>query len=129
MLVLYADAIRNLGMDPALPLYISSGIFRTEPDFAQRCLSNWSSHIFYNEILLSKSEIAELDIEQLAAVDFLITARAAKFIGWAGSSFSFWIPEHRALHGMDPSTSSIIRGDWANVVQDEFTRSNAVMRT
>ena len=129
MLVQYYDAIKHLELDPALPLYISSGIFRNEPDFAQRCLSNWSSHIFYNELLLSKSEMAELDIEQLAAVDFLITARASKFIGWAGSSFSFWIPEHRALHGMDPATSYIIRGDWANIVQDEFTRSNAVLRT
>lgn len=97
-------------MAPDEQLYIASGIFTTEPDFVERHLQSWSSHITHHALLLSAEETSNLDVEQLAAIDFLVVCKAAKFIGWQGSSFSFWVPEERALHGLNHSTSLVIDG-------------------
>jgi hypothetical protein len=40
---------------------------------------------------------AALHSEQQAVLDFLVLARAQRFVGFAASSFSFYLREHRAL--------------------------------
>ena len=40
---------------------------------------------------------AALHSEQQALLDFLVLARSQRFVGFAASSFSFYLREHRAL--------------------------------
>lgn len=46
---------------------------------------------------------AGLNSEQLALLDFLILARAHKFVGFGPSTFSTYLKEHRTLHGRPTS--------------------------
>ena len=129
MLDRYFQALQQLKVGPDETLYIASGIFEEEPDFARKHLQKWSSRILYRNMLLPPEDARALDVEQLAAIDFLVVSRASKFIGWAGSSFSFWVPEDRALSGLDNATSLIIRGTEAwGPEHDDFLRSNGIFR-
>jgi len=49
-----------------------------------------------------------LNSEQLALLDFLILARAEKFVGFGPSTFSFFLREHRILHGVLPTQSVLV---------------------
>ena len=127
MLEKYSEAMQLLRLEPATPLYVASGIFKAEPMFGSQFLASWSKHICYGRLFLSAEEVKHLDLEQLAAIDFLVASRAQKFIGWAGSSFSFWVMQERALNGLDAASTHIIRenapsGGW----HDEWSISNAV---
>ena len=130
MLAHYKEALEEHGVGPDEQLYIASGIFTSEPDFAEQHLHTWSSRITHRALLLSAKETSHLDVEQLAAIDFLVVCKAMKFIGWQGSSFSFWVPEERALHGLADSTSLVI--DSAETMGAEhaaFATSNGVVKT
>ena len=127
MLAHYSEALKQHGVAHNEQLYIASGIFITEPAFVESYLQTWSSHITHRALLLSTEETSSLDVMQLAAIDFLVVCKAAKFVGWQGSSFSFWIPEERALHGLSRSSSIVIEG--ATGMGDEhnaFARSNSI---
>ena len=129
MLNRYFQALQQLKVGPDETLYIASGIFEEDPDFARKHLRKWSSRILYRSMLLPPEHARTLDVEQLAAIDFLVVSRASKFIGWAGSSFSFWVPEGRALRGLTNDTSLIIRGTEAwGPEHDDFLRSNGIFR-
>ena len=68
---------------------------------------------------------AELTSEQLALLDFLILARADKFVGFAPSTFSFYLREHRMLNGFPASQSTLINA--SRIGTDElFSRSALV---
>lgn len=130
MLSHYNEAIRQQAIAPEEQLYIASGIFSTEPDFVERHLQSWPSHITHRGLLLSAEESGGLDVEQLAAIDFLVVCKAAKFIGWQGSSFSFWVPEERALHGLDHSTSLLINGaEKMDAEHHKFAVSHGVVKS
>ena len=129
MLAHYLEALQRLGIRRDEQLYIASGIFATEPDFAEQHLRQWSSHITNRAALLSPDELDSLDVEQLAAIDFLVVSQATKFVGWQGSSFSFWVPEERALRGLDAATSLLIRSTEAmEAEQDGFVAAHGVAR-
>ncbi len=52
---------------------------------------------------------AGLHSEQLALLDLLILARAQRFVGFAASTFSYYLREHRALaHGLPKATSVLV---------------------
>ena len=52
---------------------------------------------------------AELNQEQRALLDFLILARARRFVGIGASTFSYYLREYRALHyGLPRSTSFLL---------------------
>ena len=51
---------------------------------------------------------AGLNSEQLALLDFLILARAQRFVGFGPSTFSTYLREHRALHGAPPGASLLV---------------------
>ena len=127
MLAHYSEALKQHAVAPDEQLYIASGIYITEPDFSERYLQTWSSRITHRALLLSTEEIASLDVMQLAAIDFLVVCQAARFIGWQGSSFSFWIPEERALHGLNRSSSIVIEGATGMGAEHAaFARSNSI---
>ncbi len=70
---------------------------------------------------------AGLNSEQLALLDFLILARAEKFVGFGPSTFSFYLREHRLLHGILPSKSVLVNA--SRIGTDElFARSALVAR-
>ena len=70
---------------------------------------------------------AGLNSEQLALLDFLILARADKFVGFAPSTFSFYLKEHRMLNGIPPSQSVLVNA--SRIGTDElFARSALVAR-
>lgn len=129
MLARYSEALKQLQLAPNEHLYIASGIFGPEPNFAGKHLQGWSDRITHHKMLLSRDEMSSLDVEQKAAIDFLIVSKASKFIGWQGSSFSFWVVEERLLDGLDASTSLLIGGaEGMGSEQEAFVRSNGIAR-
>ncbi len=129
MLSRYSQALQQLQVTADEILYIASGIFEEEPDFARKHLQTRSRHILYRNMLVPLEDAVTLDVEQQAAIDFLVVSQASKFVGWAGSSFSFWVPEDRAMRGLDNRTSLIIRSTEAyGPEHDDFLRSNGIFR-
>ena len=112
--------------EPGRPIYVASGIFQTEPEFAREHLPGWM--VFYGRMLLNSFDLEHLDLEQLAAIDYLVAVKAAKFIGWAGSSFSFWIPQERALQGLHADSSHLILGDGTVAWHNGWAVSNAIIQ-
>ena len=51
---------------------------------------------------------AALNSEQKALLDFIVLARSSLFVGFGSSTFSFYLREHRALHGLSRSTSALV---------------------
>lgn len=128
MLQAYLEAFQTIGLDSLLPLYISSGVFETEPTFAATWHNNASSFNSHKELLLAEDDLAQLHSEQKAAVDFLVLVRATKFVGWAGSSFSFWAKEHRRILGLPDDSTLLIRREKAGAgIHDLFVLSNTVI--
>ena len=118
--------MQQMHFDPSVPIYVASGIFQTDPDFGAHHLPGWQ--IWYGRQLLQDAEIEDMDLEQMATIDFLVAAKAAKFIGWAGSSFSFWVPQERAVNGLHNATSHIIYGEKSeHSWQDDWLVSNSVI--
>lgn len=52
---------------------------------------------------LSLRRVAALNSEQKALVDFLVLAKARRFVGFGSSTFSFYLREYRALQVRGPS--------------------------
>ena len=128
MLQAYLEAFQTIGLDSLLPLYISSGVFEAEPTFAATWQNNASSLNSHKELLLAEADLAQLHSEQKAAVDFLVLVRATKFVGWAGSSFSFWAAEHRRMLGLPDNSTLLIRREKAGAgIHDLFVLSNTVI--
>ena len=128
MLQAYLEAFQTIEFDSLLPLYISSGVFETEPTFAATWQSNASSLNSHKELLLAEVDLAQLHSEQKAAVDFLVLVRATKFVGWGGSSFSFWAAEYRRMAGLSDNSSLLIRREKAGAgIHDLFVLSNTVI--
>lgn len=51
---------------------------------------------------------AALNSEQKALLDFLVLARAQRFVGFGSSTFSFYLREYRALHGLRCTSSRLV---------------------
>lgn len=65
---------------------------------------------------------AGLNSEQLALLDFLILARAQRFVGFGPSTFSTYLREYRTLHGVPPQLSTLVNA--SKIGTDEvFARS------
>lgn len=127
MLRAYADAFQAAGLAAGLPLYLASGIFESEPGFAGAWRHGHASAHAHKEALLEAGELAALLPEQRAAVDFLVAVRAERFVGWATSSFSFWVAEARALAGLPPEASHLIPSPGSEASLSAFARANGVL--
>jgi hypothetical protein len=66
-----------------------------------------------------------LNSEQLALLDFLILARAEKFVGFGPSTFSTYLQEHRVLHGTPPANSLLVNASRIGT-NSMFARSSLV---
>lgn len=128
MLTAYTEAFAEADIDAALPLYLSSGVFESEPDFAASWKHNWSITNSHKELLLDEADLMSLHSEQRAALDFLVLVKARKFVGWAGSSFSFWAVEHRKMAGLPASSSFLVRREQAGSgIHERFVLTNIVV--
>ena len=58
MLQAYTEAFQAMNFDSLLPLYISSGVFETEPAFAATWQNNASSVNSHKELLLAGADLA-----------------------------------------------------------------------
>jgi len=110
----YMGAMRAARFSADAPLYAASGLLtygaagQMEAAVAALVDAGLASSVHYKELYLPPSETAGLSSEQSALVDFLVLARAASFVGFGSSTFSFYLREHRALVGGLPRSSSIL---------------------
>lgn len=51
---------------------------------------------------------AELNSEQKALLDFIVLARSQRFVGFGSSTFSFYLREYRALHGISRQLAGLV---------------------
>jgi len=100
-----------LASRPGLPLYVATGL----PSYAKpggkaaaaldelrARLRPHGARLVFKEDVLPAAELAALQPDQLALVDFLVLARARGFAGLSASTFSVLVREHRALHSIAP---------------------------
>lgn len=50
-----------------------------------------TSGVHYKEMYLGPSDLAALHSEQKGLIDFLVLARAARFVGFGPSTYSFYL--------------------------------------
>ena len=50
-----------------------------------------TSGVHYKEMYLDKNDLAALHSEQKGLIDFLVLARAARFVGFGPSTYSFYL--------------------------------------
>ena len=50
-----------------------------------------TSGVHYKEMYLSEAELAGLHSEQKGLIDYLVLARAARFVGFGPSTYSFYL--------------------------------------
>lgn len=96
---LYMD---EAGFDTGTPLYVSTAL--TSPEFAEQWLSarrevldGRGSPVVFKEALLGGENLADLDPEQLAVIDYLVATQATRFVGFARSSFSLVLSQQLFL--------------------------------
>ncbi|KAL4423902.1 hypothetical protein ABPG75_001203 [Micractinium tetrahymenae] len=111
---MYREKMHEAGFEPTLPLYVATGLlsYGAELEFQggvnMLVTSHLCSEVLYKEQYVPIFELQRLNSEQLALLDFLILARAEKFVGFGPSTFSFYLREHRMLHGMPPEQSHLV---------------------
>lgn len=110
----YVGAARAAGCDAHTPLFIASGLLsygataQLAAVVAEIKRLGLASAVYHKEMFLGAGELEALTSEQAAAVDFVVLARAKGFVGLGSSTFSHYIREHRALHGVTRSTSALV---------------------
>ena len=57
---------------------------------------------------LPHQQLAELNSEQKALLDFIVLAKSRLFVGFGSSTFSFYVREYRSLMGMSRTTSALV---------------------
>ena len=84
-----------------------------------------ASSIHYKEQHLTSADLAALNSEQKAAVDFLVLQRARSFVGLGSSTFSFYLREHRALEGIPRNSTVLV--DASKIGTDDLFASAGVV--
>ena len=84
-----------------------------------------ASSIHYKEQHLTSADLAALNSEQKAAVDFLVLQRSRGFVGLGSSTFSFYLREHRALEGIPRNSSVLV--DASKIGTDDLFASAGVV--
>jgi hypothetical protein len=84
-----------------------------------------ASSIHYKEQHLTSADLAALNSEQKAAVDFLVLQRSRGFVGLGSSTFSFYLREHRALEGIPRNSTVLV--DSSKIGTDDLFASAGVV--
>ena len=108
-------------------MYIASGIFETQPLFAQQWQHSFGLENVHKEELLDAAELSALHSEQKAAVDFLVLVQAESFVGVQISSFSFFAVEYRKMQGIPPEHNHLIKLKDVPFPSDVFVSTNSVI--
>ncbi len=92
---MYLQAARRAGLGPDKSLYIASGVFsyagERELTWMNGTLAPFASQLLNKELFISKEELADLNTEQLALLDFLVLAQCQTFVGIGSSTFSVYL--------------------------------------
>lgn len=125
------SAARAATFDAGTPLFVASGLLtygasaEMEKVAAEITREGLASSIHYKEQHLTSADLAGLNSEQKAAVDFLVLARSKYFVGLGSSTFSFYLREHRALEGI--SRKSTVLVDASKIGTDDLFASAGVV--
>ncbi|KAI3432401.1 hypothetical protein D9Q98_003957 [Chlorella vulgaris] len=128
---MYLDTMAAAGFDAASPLFVATGLlsYGAEIEFktgvALLIGQGMCSEVLYKEEYVPPFEMQRLNSEQLALLDFLILARAEKFVGFGPSTFSTYLQEHRVLHGTPPANSLLVNASRIGT-NSMFARSSLV---
>lgn len=74
-------------------------------------LKNASRHDGFNAgfLIYPATCCAGLNKEQNALVDLLVLVNSSRFVGFAPSTFSYFIREYRALYGLTKESSYLVK--------------------
>ena len=109
----YVDASRRANLDPAAPIYISSGLVSYgENELVDRFTQElrdlgYGGEVTYKERLLPAEDLNALAPEEQAALDLAILLPAQKVVGAKWSSFSIFLQQKRQLHGHPPEATML----------------------
>jgi len=110
----YLALMLDMGFNNHTPLYVASGLFSYEDEtsweMAQGLIKGrgLASYVLCKERFVPNWELKTLHPEQLALVDLLILRRATAFVGFISSTFSHYIKEYRALHGVGRHSTALV---------------------
>lgn len=110
----YIKTMTSVGMDSSTRLYVASGMLTygasTDMDRTINYLRHMGvcSEVHHKERYIPQEELEALNSEQKALLDFIVLARGKRFVGFGSSTFSFFLREFRALHGISRSTSGLV---------------------
>ena len=66
--------------------------------------------LHHHTIWMRGSGYVGLGSEQEALLDFMVLARCRAFVGFGGSSFSFFLPQYKALQDLPVGPSVLVGG-------------------
>mmetsp|Transcript_3827 Transcript_3827/g.11047 ORF Transcript_3827/g.11047 Transcript_3827/m.11047 type:complete len:533 (-) Transcript_3827:775-2373(-) len=110
----YVQAMRQAGFSRDTPMYVASGLLTYgASDDMNRIIAllkaaGLCSEVLYKELYVDEKEVAALNSEQKALLDFLVLAKGKAFVGLGSSTFSFYLREYRVLKDLPRSTSVIV---------------------
>lgn len=108
----FVPAMQRANFSQAVPLYIASAIFMSQPKHqfhVLKRLASFGSEIVYKEVLADKTDLEHLNSEQLAAIDFMLMCQTSKFVGVLDSSFSKLVARFRETDGHDTGSNTFAR--------------------
>ena len=109
---LYLQAAKRAGLGGReRDLYVASGVLSyADQDglaWINATLAPFARRLLYKELYVSADELAVLNTEQLALLDFLVLAQCHTFVGIGSSTFSVYLREYRRLHGRALRSSNV----------------------
>lgn len=110
----YIKTMRSVGFDNATRLYVASGMLTYGASVDMDRTIGYLKHVgvcsevHHKEKYIPQSEIEKLNSEQKALLDFIVLARAQRFVGFGSSTFSFYLREYRALQGISRKLAGLV---------------------
>jgi len=99
----YISAMQRAGLNKHHDLYIASGLLsyasKQELEQLNSQLAPYGKKLLHKGMFVSKDELAALNSEQAALLDFLVLSKSKTFVGLGSSTFSVFLREYRRLHG------------------------------
>lgn len=68
-----------------------------------------ASEIFYKELIISETDMAQLGSEQKGALDWLVLKRAKRLLGFKPSSYSQKLVDYRDLEDITRNSSMLLQ--------------------
>lgn len=110
----YISTMRSVGFNGTSRIYVASGMLTYGASVEMDRTKNYLMHtgvcsrVHHKEQYIPQRELEALNSEQKALLDFLVLARSNRFAGFGSSTFSYYLREYRALHGLDRKTSGLV---------------------